>query len=292
MPEHGIRSPLTQCPVRLEMLDHHGVIASASAFFYESEDNRTFLVTNWHNVSGRNFVTGAPNQQDTGVPRFPTRVSAKIVSDTGSIDADGSAVLDVRGTDLPLYDEDYTPVWLEHPTTGPLCDVVALPMERPTSASPAFHRPANTVSPLRIPVRPGNTVFIIGYPHGITVSKGLPVWKSGYIASEPHFPVTLQEARPLRVAAFFIDSADQEGDVRCAGLRRVCRELEHQRPILLGCERSTLSDPAGRDDWQPWCRVRRLLRRAYPRQPRQARGGVPRSGRGRRARSVLDQRRH
>ncbi len=211
MPEHGIRSPLTQCPVRLEMLDKHGVIASASAFFYESQDNRTFLVTNWHNVSGRNFVTGAPNQQDTGAPRFPTQVSAKIMSDTGRIDADGSPLLDVRDTDLPLYDEEYSPVWLEHPTAGRLCDVVALPMERPTSASPVFHRPANRVSPLRIPVRPGNTVFIIGYPHGITVSKGLPVWKSGYIASEPHFPVTLREPKPLTVPAFFIDSQTRKG---------------------------------------------------------------------------------
>ena len=211
MPEHGIRSTLTQCPMKLEMLDEHGVIATASGFFYETSQGDNFLVTNWHNVSGKNFVTREPNQQGTGTPRFPTRVCAKLMAETGQVNADASPLLDVRDTHVQLYDSDYRPVWYEHPSMGSRCDVVALPMKRPRSAHPKFHRPVNRVSFTRIPVRPGSTVFIIGYPHGITVSRGLPVWKSGYIASEPHFPVTLHDPAPFTIPAFFIDSQTRRG---------------------------------------------------------------------------------
>ena len=211
MPEHGIRSPLTQCPIRLEMLDEHGAIATASAFFYESGDGDNCLVTNWHNVSGRNFVTRSPNQRTTGTPRFPTRLCAKLMAETGHGDAEGSPLLDVRDTRLDLYDSDYRPTWYEHPSIGSRCDLVALPVNRPAAVHPNFHLPANRVSSIRIPVHPGGTVFIVGYPRGITVSKGLPVWKSGYIASEPHFPVTLRVPGPFTVPAFFIDSQTRRG---------------------------------------------------------------------------------
>ena len=211
MPEYGIRSSLTQCPIKLEMCDKHGSIATASAFFFETKDGDNCLVTNWHNVSGRNFVTRCPNQQGTGTPRFPTQVCAKLMSEMREVGARGTPVLDVRDTHVDLYDSDYRPVWYEHPQMGSRCDVVAIPMQRPASIHPKFHRPANRVCSFRIPVRPGGTVFVVGYPLGITVSKGLPVWKSGYIASEPHYPVTLGVPGPFTIPAFFIDSQTRRG---------------------------------------------------------------------------------
>ena len=209
--EHGIRSPLSQCPFQLEMLYESKLIASASAFFYESRQKRSFLVTNWHNVSGRHFMTKDPNMSDTGTPVFPTHLRVKLMSDTGKTDANGSSLLEVRDTVLALYDHDSMPVWFEHPILGSFCDVVALPLDRPGIIRPEFHRAANTVSPIRVPVFPGGTVFIIGYPLGISISVGLPVWKSGYVASEPHFPVTLREPKQLTVPAFFVDSQTRKG---------------------------------------------------------------------------------
>lgn len=43
------------------MLYGSNVIVSASAFFYVSRQKRSYLVTNWHNVSGRHFMTKDPN---------------------------------------------------------------------------------------------------------------------------------------------------------------------------------------------------------------------------------------
>ena len=103
------------------------------------------------------------------------------------------------------------PVWFEHPRLGSFCDVVALPLDRPGTVRPEFHRAANRVSQIRVPVVPGGNVFIIGYPLGISISVGLPVWKSGYVASEPHFPVTLRKPRQITVPAFFIDSQTRKG---------------------------------------------------------------------------------
>ena len=209
--KHGIRSPLSKCPFQLEMLYGSNVIASATAFFYVSRQKRSYLVTNWHNVSGRHFMTKDPNMSGTGTPVFPTHLRARLMSDTGKTDPSGNSLLDLRNADLALYDHDHMPLWFEHPRLGSFCDIVALPLDRPESVRPEFHRAANTVSRLSVPVEPGGTVFIVGYPLGISISVGLPVWKSGYIASEPHFPVTLCESMRLTVPAFFIDSQTRKG---------------------------------------------------------------------------------
>ena len=59
MPEHGIRSIYSQCPFELQMHDAQGVISTGSAFFFGIDDE-WFLITNWHNVSGKHFLTKKP----------------------------------------------------------------------------------------------------------------------------------------------------------------------------------------------------------------------------------------
>ena len=209
MPEYGIRERRSQCPFQLEMLDDHGgVIATGSAFIFRCDD-KNYLITNWHNISGKDFLTKEPLSERSG--SLPTRLRAKFISETNRRTPDGAVLLGVKDTPLAIYGDDYEPLWFEHPNFGSNCDVIALPLERLPPMSPKFHRAANEVSQMRIPVIPGATVFIIGYPFGISVGIGLPVWKSGYIASEPHFPVTLDTSRPVTIPAFFIDSQTRQG---------------------------------------------------------------------------------
>ncbi len=60
MPEHGISGTYSQCPFQLLVHDQSGtVLSSASAFFFET-DGEWFVITNWHVVSGRNFLNGEP----------------------------------------------------------------------------------------------------------------------------------------------------------------------------------------------------------------------------------------
>ncbi len=119
---------------------------------------------------------------------------------------------------INLFQDD-KPVWYVHPGLGHKCDVIAIETHWPKQQSHLWHRAINTVSGDRIPVEPGVPVFILGYLRGIEVKLCLPVWKAGYIASEPFFPITLEqdpakgkERDPLEgLPAFFIDSQTRPG---------------------------------------------------------------------------------
>ena len=208
MPEHGIRSTYSQCPFQVIMHDDHGEVGSGTAFFLALDDE-WFLVTNWHNLSGRDFVTKSLLHPER---RSPTYIKARL--STYMNDAAFGPV----AYRVDIFN-DQEPLWYEHPSLGSGCDVVALPFERPKDCPEYMHNAANLISSVRVPVEPGVPVFIIGFPMAISVGAGLPVWKSGYIASEPFYDVTIG-ANPrvprlirdrLTIPAFFIDSQTREG---------------------------------------------------------------------------------
>lgn len=210
MPEKGVRSTYSQCPFQIYLCDDEGTISTGSAFFYAVE-NEWFLITNWHNFSGRHFLTKEPLSSPG---RFPTYIKAKLSSYV--VTSKGQFTTLAQRVDI--Y-KDYEPVWFEHPTLGSTCDVVALPMQRPERCPDFMHNAANLVSRIRIPIKPGCAAFIIGFPRSISVGFGLPLWKAGYIASEPFYDVTiggeLSEIAGMgggaQLPAFFIDSQTREG---------------------------------------------------------------------------------
>lgn len=119
---------------------------------------------------------------------------------------------------IAIYD-NFEPVWFEHPTMGSKCDIVAIKMEMPNNITQNFHCAANLIGSIRIPVKPGNTVFVFGFPSSISIYIGLPIWKAGYIASEPFYDVTIGGKVSkqgglkfgLDLPAFFIDAQTREG---------------------------------------------------------------------------------
>jgi hypothetical protein len=216
MPENGIRSCYSQSPFQIMMLDDHGIISTGSAFYYEGELGDLFLITNWHNLSGRHFVTN--KLLDNKHLRYPTHIQAKLWSRCikGSLLPGNSFTTEARRIDIYKDDEA---LWLEHPALGSLCDVIALPVRREEDCPANFHVASNKIGKERIPVIPGATVFIIGFPRSISVGAGLPIWKSGYISSEPFYDVViggdLSEIGGMsgghKLPAFFIDSLTREG---------------------------------------------------------------------------------
>ena len=216
MPEKGIRSTYSQCPFELHMHDQEGLISTGSAFFFEI-DEQWFLITNWHNVSGKHFLTKMPLSPNG---RLPTRLVAKLSTyRIGDVRSKGLRSFGIAPCDVPIYGSDGEPLWFEHLKIGSYCDLIALPMKRPESCPEFMHNPANRISNTRIPVKPGCTVFVIGFPRSISVGFGLPLWKSGYIASEPHYDVTVG-GQPWeyggmlggdKLPAFFIDAQTRKG---------------------------------------------------------------------------------
>ena len=213
MPEHGIRSTYSQCPFQVLLRDHAETVRSTgSAFFYET-DGTWFIITNWHVVSGRHFLSHEPLAN----PFIePFGLTAKLSS--YAVGARDVGTFGIAPHHIPLYRGEH-PIWFEHPELGASCDVVAIPIDRPASCPDFMHNAANRISRDNIPVEPGCTVFVIGFPHALSVGFGLPLWKSGYVASEPHYDVKLGGERPdygglaggSSVPAFFIDAQTRAG---------------------------------------------------------------------------------
>jgi hypothetical protein len=209
MPEKGIRSTYSQSPFQILMNDENGLISTGTAFFFQNKEEH-FLITNWHNLSGRHFLT---DKLLSSEKRRPTFIEAKFAT---KIDTNNSFTTIAKR--IEIY-KDLKPLWLEHPVLGSKCDVVAIKMNRPSTIAKNMHFASNIISKIKIPVKPGNTVFVIGFPKSLSVAFGLPIWKSGYIASEPFYNVTISGKiskvgglmNGTNLPAFFVDTQTREG---------------------------------------------------------------------------------
>jgi hypothetical protein len=208
----GVRSTYSQCPFQIYMCDDCGVISTGTGFFYSHADE-WHLITNWHNLSGRHFLT-----KEYLSDRVPAFIEVKLQSYAVDGHCFPNGLFTSVAQRIDIY-KDFEPVWFEHPDLGSTCDVIAPPMKRPETCPEGMHNAANLIGSIRIPVKPGNTTFIIGFPRSISVGFGLPLWKAGYVASEPFYDVTLGGeiskigglSGGTKLPAFFIDSLTREG---------------------------------------------------------------------------------
>lgn len=208
MTGQGIRSTYTQSPFQILMFDDKGLISTGTAFFYDS-NGKNFLITNWHNISGKNYIT-----KESLNGRLPTFIVAKLST---WIEPRCGDFL-VMSHKIDIY-RNHQPTWFEHPDLGSMCDVIAIPLDKPNFIPTFMHTPSNLVSKVRIPVKPGNSCFVIGFPNSLSIGFGLPLWKSGYIASEPYYDIEINRQfskhggviEGITLPAFFIDTLTRAG---------------------------------------------------------------------------------
>ena len=174
------------CPFQIQMCDLQGGISLGTAFFYEFE-GETFVITNWHNVTGKHPQTGTPLDPD----RSPLYIRAKwpMVKDNDP-HPEGAKIVHFQAQKIEVEDEN-GPLWFEHPELGSVCDVVAIPVHKPTDWPYSIHMAANKIDETSIPIEPGLKVIVIGFPQGISTGPGLPVIKTGFLSSMPGFDVRL-----------------------------------------------------------------------------------------------------
>jgi hypothetical protein len=158
-----------------------------TGFVWQHEED-FYLITNWHNVSGRDPFT---NKHLSKTAAEPDRLRIWW-NKKGALGDKFSAV-------HPLKNEEGKPNWLIHSLHGHQIDVVALQVEQPD----AEMHPINKMPTARLALPVGADIFILGYPFGIGLG-GLPIWKRGSIASEPD---VLDTKRPV----IYIDSASRPG---------------------------------------------------------------------------------
>lgn len=165
-------------------------LSHGTCFFYEKKGD-TYLVTNWHNLSGRKPFSGQPTS-DTGA--IPNKITLQfhINDQLGSWS---------ESYMFPLYSDEQKPLWLQHSKYGQDVDIAVFKIIIPQDFTVHPINEINTSEHMRIEI--GMDVFVLGFP--IRLFTGIfPAWKRGTIATEPAFSVD-------EMPKFLIDTATQQG---------------------------------------------------------------------------------
>lgn len=166
------------------------LLGTATGFAVRHAD-KSYLVTNWHVVAGKDPETGRLLSGTGAIPdevRIAHHHSRKL----------GAWIVKAEN----LYGADGRALWLEHPK-GREVDVVAIPL---TSIAPDVQLyPIDlALAETDVQVQPAMPVSIIGYPFGLVVDGAWPIWKTGHVASDPDL---YYQGKP----AFIIDATTREG---------------------------------------------------------------------------------
>ncbi|RFP88028.1 hypothetical protein DZK27_09925 [Rhodobacteraceae bacterium 63075] len=165
--------------------------AKASGFFWRYEGD-VYLITNRHNVTGRN------SQNELIKQCMPTRLWAYFMHLAEDGPEPETFLYKQQALEYTLW-ENGNPDWQEHPK-GAEIDVVAMQLKGlPYDVQCINDKAQYDWSPMA-----GDDCFIIVYPQGLTAANKTPIWKRASIATEPELPFNNE---PL----FLCDTATREG---------------------------------------------------------------------------------
>ena len=161
--------PFSQAPIFIKMRFGETELAVGTAFFYK-RGGALYLVSNWHNYSGRNPTTKEPMSAHAGVPDNELCYACL-----------NQATISREWLPITLND-DSGPKWLTHPVHGSEVDIGVLPVQLPDRFRAVVLNELPS-TPMRIGV--SHDVFVLGYPLGILDTHGMPIWKRASVATEP-----------------------------------------------------------------------------------------------------------
>lgn len=191
------------CPI--EMLFQDQIIAQGTGFVWRNQSN-AFIITNWHNLTGKNPFTGNLLSKNGSVPDAIRIHLAKRVGGTKDI-YKRRFPLDVK-----LYEDFCDPFWIQHKNFSELkIDIVALKLAEVDTTDIICiddFRYENLFNHV------GTDVFVVGYPNADFKNDMPPIWKRGSLASEP---LLEWHGKP----AFLIDAASRSGMSGSPIFRRV-----------------------------------------------------------------------
>ena len=130
------------------------------------------LITNRHNVTGRNNITNKPLSSNGLTPDSIVVVHNR----------KGNLGQWIDKNEL-LFDEEGKPKWIEHPIFGATVDFVALPLTKLTDIDLFPHTLG--VNDPQILVAPSDTVSVVGFPFGLSGGGSYAIWATGFMATEP-----------------------------------------------------------------------------------------------------------
>ena len=183
----GIRDKISYVPVRLHPCFGKKVLSQATGFFYLHND-KSYLITNWHNVTGRHPQTLKPLSETAAIPDdMAIFMPYKEDTDDKHISGETIFIKEWKVEGLPLYEDEekQVPVWYEHPLLGKEVDVVAIEIENDLGASDVFYVNDDRIELDSIYILPGNDVFVVGFPKAMTGGGYFPLGKKGRLQKIP-----------------------------------------------------------------------------------------------------------
>jgi hypothetical protein len=161
-------------------------LATGTAFIVEGSSG-PLLITNRHNVTGRNQQSTEPISKTGGLP---THVAI--------LHNQASQRFHWIWRREALFGESGEPLWHEHPSLGGKADFVALPLSALQDVALYPYKTEHTG--VDFIVGPGDAVSVIGFPFGLTAGAAFGIWATGFLASEPrvdfnNLPIQLIDCR-------------------------------------------------------------------------------------------------
>lgn len=163
------------------------VLSSGTGFVVEAK-NRSYLITNRHNVTGRNNFNNECLHDKGAIPNEVDIWHNK----------KNSLGTWVKRKELLLTEDVEN--WIEHPTLGCEADFIALPLTNLDDVHLYPYELSNEVN--EISLLPTDILRVVGFPFGMS-SSGIgmvAIWMTGFVASEPDIdymklPVILIDCR-------------------------------------------------------------------------------------------------
>jgi len=193
------------------------------------KDNQSYIITAWHNVTGRHTETLKLLNKQAAIP---DNIIASIDVETKQSNLIGFTRMSIT---IPLIENEKTTYFI-HPQGYPKVDVVAIPidLEREYKMEGTIASGENIDLSIKLKSKQQNSletniihiqdcefnsydignysetlyvsddIFILGYPKGITDYTMQPIWKKATIATFPHLGWEQQKQ-------FLVDCASKEG---------------------------------------------------------------------------------
>lgn len=137
--------------------------------FFTQQNEKIYLVTNWHVVSGRNADTNVVMSPTGGVPN-KLRVYVPKQGSNSTLSFDDDFYMDVD-----LFDEDDNRLWYEKQENGRMIDVALVPLKETKGVITTIEEAEEPFNE-KVPFEITSEIFIIGFPFGKQTGY-IPIWK-------------------------------------------------------------------------------------------------------------------
>jgi hypothetical protein len=160
----------------IEMRFGNTIISSGTAFLAaRNQESHCAVITNRHNVTGKDQETGACLSRTAAIP---DHIDIYFLSPFKDLPSNWTKV------SLPLYREDGSPYWIEHPRLKERADVVALNLTWGSDVHKLPYYIDTDLDRQGLVIGPAEPVSVIGYPFGRASAGRFPIWATGFLAHE------------------------------------------------------------------------------------------------------------